>query len=162
MFTAVPWELPSTVAWLLKLVFQREITQVPIAPVQLHAIVMACFASLIAPFGGFFASAVKRAFKIKDFGHSIPGHGGMTDRMDCQFLMGLFAHMYHQSFIKTYNVSVGSILALTINNLTPREQVELLERLQTYLSNQEILDSAMIAASNIGDIISKAQQNLTL
>ncbi|CDS10401.1 hypothetical protein LRAMOSA03077 [Lichtheimia ramosa] len=162
VFTAVPWELPSTVAWLLKLVFQREITQVPIAPVQLHAIVMACFASLIAPFGGFFASAVKRAFKIKDFGHSIPGHGGMTDRMDCQFLMGLFAHMYHQSFIKTYNVSVGSILALTINNLTPREQVELLERLQTYLSNQEILDSAMIAASNIGDIISKAQQNLTL
>ncbi|KAI7875299.1 phosphatidate cytidylyltransferase [Lichtheimia hyalospora FSU 10163] len=162
VFTAVPWELPSTVAWLLKLIFQRDITQVPIAPVQLHAIVMACFASLIAPFGGFFASAVKRAFKIKDFGHSIPGHGGMTDRMDCQFLMGLFAHMYHQSFIKTYNVSVGSILALTINNLTPREQVELLERLQTYLSNQEILDSAMIAASNIGDIISKAQRNLTL
>ncbi|KAJ8651690.1 hypothetical protein O0I10_012739 [Lichtheimia ornata] len=162
VFTAVPWELPSNVAWLLKLIFQRDITQVPIAPVQLHAIVMACFASLIAPFGGFFASAVKRAFKIKDFGHSIPGHGGMTDRMDCQFLMGLFAHMYHQSFIKTYNVSVGSILALTINNLTPREQVELLERLQTYLSNQEILDSAMIAASNIGDIISKAQRNLTL
>lgn len=65
-------------------------------------------------------------------------------------------------FIQTYNVSVGSILALTINNLTPREQVELLERLQTYLSNQEILDSAMIAASNIGEIISKAQRNLTL
>ena len=61
---------------------------------------MACFASLLAPFGGFFASAVKRAFKIKDFGHSIPGHGGLTDRMDCQFLMGFFAHMYHQSFIK--------------------------------------------------------------
>lgn len=65
-------------------------------------------------------------------------------------------------FFQTYNVSVGSILALTINNLTPREQVELLERLQTYLSNQEILDSAMIAASNIGEIISKAQRNLTL
>lgn len=61
---------------------------------------MACFASLIAPFGGFFASGVKRAFKIKDFGQSIPGHGGMTDRMDCQFLMGLFAYIYYQSFIK--------------------------------------------------------------
>lgn len=71
-----------------------------IAPVQLHGIVMACFASLVAPFGGFFASAVKRAFKIKDFGDSIPGHGGLTDRMDCQFLMGLFAYMYYQSFIK--------------------------------------------------------------
>ena len=45
---------------------------------------MAIFASIIAPFGGFFASGFKRGFKIKDFGDSIPGHGGMTDRMDCQ------------------------------------------------------------------------------
>lgn len=51
---------------------------------QLHSLVMALFASLIAPFGGFFASGFKRSFKIKDFGDSIPGHGGMTDRMDCQ------------------------------------------------------------------------------
>ena len=42
------------------------------------------FASIIAPFGGFFASGFKRGFKIKDFGDFIPGHGGMTDRMDCQ------------------------------------------------------------------------------
>ena len=46
--------------------------------------VLAMFASIIAPFGGFFASGFKRSFKIKDFGDSIPGHGGMTDRMDCQ------------------------------------------------------------------------------
>jgi len=26
----------------------------------------------------------------RDFGDSIPGHGGMTDRMDCQFLTGMF------------------------------------------------------------------------
>ena len=51
---------------------------------QLHAVVMAMFASIIAPFGGFFASGFERGFKIKDFGDSIPGHGGMTDRMDCQ------------------------------------------------------------------------------
>lgn len=53
---------------------------------QLHAVVMAMFASIIAPFGGFFASGFKRGFKIKDFGDSIPGHGGMTDRMDCQVM----------------------------------------------------------------------------
>ena len=51
------------------------------APMQLHTLVLASFASLIAPFGGFFASGLKRSFKIKDFGDSIPGHGGMTDRM---------------------------------------------------------------------------------
>ena len=56
------------------------------APFQIHCLVMATFASLVAPFGGFFASGFKRAFNIKDFGHSIPGHGGMTDRMDCQYV----------------------------------------------------------------------------
>ena len=54
------------------------------AAAQLHAIVLALCASIIAPFGGFFASGFKRSFKVKDFGNSIPGHGGMTDRMDCQ------------------------------------------------------------------------------
>lgn len=70
------------------------------APFQLHCLVMATFASLVAPFGGFFASGFKRAFNIKDFGHSIPGHGGMTDRMDCQFMMGLFAYVYYSSLIR--------------------------------------------------------------
>jgi hypothetical protein len=51
---------------------------------QLHALVMSFFASLISPFGGFFASGFKRAFKLKDFGDTIPGHGGLTDRFDCQ------------------------------------------------------------------------------
>lgn len=40
-------------------------------PFQLHAVVMAGFASLFAPFGGFFASGFKRAFNIKDFGASL-------------------------------------------------------------------------------------------
>ncbi|RAL65549.1 hypothetical protein DID88_005223 [Monilinia fructigena] len=37
------------------------------APMQGHILVFATFASLIAPFGGFFASGLKRTFKIKDF-----------------------------------------------------------------------------------------------
>ncbi|GHJ84596.1 hypothetical protein NliqN6_0998 [Naganishia liquefaciens] len=61
-----------------------RLPDVPYTPYHLHLLVMATFASLAAPFGGFFASGFKRAFDIKDFGHSIPGHGGMTDRMDCQ------------------------------------------------------------------------------
>lgn len=58
-------------------------SHVHIAPAHIHAFAISAFASLIAPFGGFFASGVKRAFKIKDFGDSIPGHGGLTDRFDC-------------------------------------------------------------------------------
>lgn len=69
------------------------------APINFHVMIMASFASLIAPFGGFFASGLKRTFKIKDFGDTIPGHGGITDRMDCQFLMGFFSYMYYDSFI---------------------------------------------------------------
>lgn len=96
---------------------RQDIQEVWIAPVQLHALVMACFASLIAPFGGFFASGVKRAFNIKDFGDSIPGHGGMTDRMDCQFLMGVFSSIYYQSFIKV-SFCLGLALTIAATNVT--------------------------------------------
>ncbi|KNH04936.1 CDP-diacylglycerol synthetase [Perkinsela sp. CCAP 1560/4] len=69
-------------------------------PIQLHALVLATFASLVAPFGGFFASGFKRAFKLKDFGALIPGHGGMTDRMDCQFIMAVFTYLYYEYFVE--------------------------------------------------------------
>ena len=49
--------------------------EVMIAPVQFHSLAFATFASVIAPFGGFFASGLNRAFKLKDFGDLIPGHG---------------------------------------------------------------------------------------
>ncbi|RNF12319.1 putative CDP-diacylglycerol synthetase [Trypanosoma conorhini] len=66
---------------------------------QQHALVLAAFASLLAPFGGFFASGLKRAFKLKDFGDLIPGHGGITDRMDCQGMMGVFTYVYLMSYV---------------------------------------------------------------
>jgi len=55
--------------------------------IQIHALMLGLFSSLIAPLGGLFASGFKRAVKIKDFANTIPGHGGLTDRMDCQILM---------------------------------------------------------------------------
>jgi phosphatidate cytidylyltransferase len=64
------------------------------ATYQVHLLMLAFFASLVAPFGGFFASGFKRAFDIKDFGDSIPGHGGMTDRMDCQYAKSCFFYFF--------------------------------------------------------------------
>ena len=49
-------------------------------PFQLHSLVLSLFASSIGPFGGFFASGFKRAFRIKDFSTTIPGHGGFVVR----------------------------------------------------------------------------------
>lgn len=109
------------------------------APIQIHAFMFASFASLIAPFGGFFASGLKRTFKIKDFGDSIPGHGGITDRMDCQFIMGFFAYLYYHSFVAHYHVSMGSVLETAITSLKPEEQVELVKNLCRYLSNQGLM-----------------------
>ena len=58
--------------------------------IKYHGVAMAVFASIVAPFGGFWASAIKRACNIKDFDHLIPGHGGFMDRMDCQLIMVSF------------------------------------------------------------------------
>ncbi|XP_038972147.1 phosphatidate cytidylyltransferase 1-like isoform X3 [Phoenix dactylifera] len=96
--------------------------EVPILPVQWHALALGLFASIIAPFGGFFASGFKRAFKFKDFGDSIPGHGGITDRMDCQMVMAVFAYIYHQSFVMPQSFSVEMILDQILRNLTFEEQ----------------------------------------
>ena len=70
-----------------------------VAPIQIHGVIMGLFASLVAPFGGLFASVVKRAYGLKDFDNLIPGHGGFMDRMDCQMVMILFTYVYLTSFV---------------------------------------------------------------
>ncbi|KAF8210315.1 cytidylyltransferase family-domain-containing protein [Mycena galopus ATCC 62051] len=124
------WQMWAPLATCLSTLLGRSITTVPYAPYQFHLLCMSGFASLVAPFGGFFASGFKRAFNIKDFGHSIPGHGGMTDRMDCQFLMGVFVYVYHSSLIREHHTIVSG--------LTTEEQLELVADLQRYLAGQGI------------------------
>ncbi|KAF1811856.1 phosphatidate cytidylyltransferase [Eremomyces bilateralis CBS 781.70] len=117
---------------------------ITVEPIQFHILNFATFASLIAPFGGFFASGLKRTFKIKDFGDSIPGHGGMTDRMDCQFIMGLFAYMYYQSFIAIYKASVGSVIETAITGLSLAEQMDVVKGLTKHLVNQGVVGQSIL------------------
>jgi phosphatidate cytidylyltransferase len=131
--------------------FRKEISTLPWAPFQLHSIVLAIFASLVAPFGGFFASGFKRAFNIKDFGDSIPGHGGMTDRMDCQcvapsmawsretdarhrFLMGMFSYVYYASLIRINTVTIMGLYESAVTSLSRDEVQQLASQLTAFLA----------------------------
>jgi phosphatidate cytidylyltransferase len=116
---------------------------IDIEPIQFHVIFLATFASLVAPFGGFFASGIKRTFHIKDFGDSIPGHGGITDRFDCQFIMGTLTYMYYQGFIATHLATVGGVIEAAITGLTPEEQMEVIKGLSKHLVNQGVLPDAV-------------------
>ncbi|KAF5185637.1 Phosphatidate cytidylyltransferase [Thalictrum thalictroides] len=127
MFKPEYYSLPGWFPW----------KEMSILPVQWHALNFGLFASVIAPFGGFFASGFKRAFKVKDFGDSIPGHGGMTDRMDCQMVMAVFSYIYHQSFVKSQSYSVDMILDQILSNLSFEEQHALYTKLsQVFLERK--------------------------
>lgn len=109
-----------------------------VKPIYYHSIALATFASLIAPFGGFFASGLKRTFGIKDFGDTIPGHGGITDRIDCQFLMGSFSYLYYQTFISN-NANLTNILQLAIINLSIDEILQLVKSLVKFMNNSGVI-----------------------
>lgn len=101
---------------------------VTIYPVQLHGVVYGLFASFIAPFGGFMASAIKRAYGIKDFESFFPGHGGMMDRMDCQLLMLSFTWVHLFTFIIPKIPTLSNVLR-SISLMPIEEQHELYKQL---------------------------------
>jgi len=109
VFLPKAYNLPTLIVDIFSIV-GIKLTTVTILPIILHSIVLSLFASLIGPFGGFFASGLKRAFKIKDFGDTIPGHGGVTDRFDCQLLMAAFSYIYYITFIQAPETTITYIM----------------------------------------------------
>lgn len=113
---------------------------ISVYPFALHSFSLSLFSSVIGPFGGFFASGFKRAFKIKDFGDVIPGHGGIMDRFDCQFLMATFVNVYISSFIESD--SPQKIYSHVLH-MKSEQQVELYQLLKDSLMNRNMLPNPM-------------------
>jgi len=122
------WPLPPALECIPDPVFIRTLVDVPffgptmLYPIQIHGLAFGLFASLVAPFGGFFASAIKRAYRKKDFDSFMPGHGGMMDRMDCQMLMNSFTAFYYMSFLAGSAKTIPRMLYLA-SKMTPENQL---------------------------------------
>ncbi|KAG7351701.1 phosphatidate cytidylyltransferase [Nitzschia inconspicua] len=65
---------------------------------KMDGMILAAFTSLVAPFGGFLGSIIKRAYGQKDFGAILPGHGGVVDRLDCQLIVAPAVYFYLNLF----------------------------------------------------------------
>ncbi|CAF4904252.1 unnamed protein product [Pieris macdunnoughi] len=126
---------PDCLLPLVRLLGHDTITMYPF---MIHSLSLSIFSSVIGPFGGFFASGFKRAFKIKDFGDVIPGHGGIMDRFDCQFLMATFVNVYITSFIRT---ATPQKLLQQVYNMKPEQQLQLFYALKESLEHRNILNA---------------------
>jgi len=105
---------------------------VEILPIQIHAIFFGLFASIIGPFGGLFASGIKRAYGKKDFDSFIPGHGGIIDRFDCQYLMVTFVYVYLATFVGGGAMKPDQLI-YHFSTLLPEEQLVVFNAMKTIM-----------------------------
>lgn len=98
---------------------------IEITRLHIHTTVICLFASVYGPMGGLFASSFKRSIGIKDFSDFIPGHGGMTDRMDCQFIMSAFTYVYLSTFLFKSN-KVENVLE-NIDTMNNEDKLKILK-----------------------------------
>eukprot|EP01084_Bolivina_argentea_P050969 93763_1 len=107
-----------------------------IEPFQIYNFVISIWIAIICPIGGFMASGYKRAFGLKNYGSIIPGHGGITDRMDAEVLMcGFVPLFYNIIMMKQRTLNVDELQLEITSSLTNQDVsmvIKLLESLITY------------------------------
>ena len=93
---------------------------------QIYAMLIGGMCSLVAPFGGFLASGLKRAYGIKDFGTAFPEHGGFYDRMDSNLLANVVASIFLENTLFKNMFRTNESLAL-IDQLDAEDKKEILK-----------------------------------
>ncbi|KAJ3603593.1 hypothetical protein NHX12_028338 [Muraenolepis orangiensis] len=88
--------------------------------------------------------ATLESFTGWDFANTIPGHGGIMDRFDCQYLMATFVNVYIASFIRGPNPSkvIQQLMALRLD-----QQLFIFNSLKTHLTERGLLPALQEAAA---------------
>lgn len=103
-------------------------------PAQMYCVIFGLSASLVGPFAGFLASGFKRAYGIKDFATTFPGHGGICDRCDCQIYSAIFCGMILRQFMFRDEIAMDNIVKDFDMHLGENEQTYILELLKNQIS----------------------------
>jgi len=83
--------------WILQFVFHFEVNYIYIA-------ILAFLSSVLAQFGDLSASVIKRQYHVKDYGHIMPGHGGVMDRFDSVIFTAPFIYFFINTFAIIWRV----------------------------------------------------------
>lgn len=87
---------------LLMILFGYVVGKVANVDVNYFALaILGALSGLISQLGDLTASIVKREYNVKDYGHILPGHGGVMDRIDSVILMAPLV-CYYVTFLPVF------------------------------------------------------------